>query len=231
MKLRRIRCVKVSSLIVNEYNGIRLSTTSNSLFKEVAQQLNVSLPDVVRPIPDALVCCPVVETALVQSFYICVNIVCKKKVTLYSGELTTTCQNPRCKRKMLLQRCKQAYLVELTLTNADGNQEIYTVFSETLEAYFETVDKQTIEDTLLQLSNVDFHVNQKCIIVKISQCQHNRTAKPANGNSESRMITSPSPSHDVSDEPKPRMITSPSPSHDEPNDDMLEEDAEEFDED
>ena len=90
-------------------------------------------PDVVRPIPDALVCCPVVETALVQSFYIGVNIVCKKKVTTYSGELTTTCQNPRCKRKMLLQRCKQAYLVELTLTNADGNQEIYTVFPERLK--------------------------------------------------------------------------------------------------
>ena len=83
----------------------------------------------------------------------------------------------------------------------------------------------------MQLSNVDFHVNQKHIIVKISQCQHNRTAKPANGNSESRMITRLSPSHDVSDEPKPRMITSPSPSHDEPNDDMLEEDVEEFDED
>eukprot|EP00794_Sanderia_malayensis_P017146 gene17146-18871_t len=108
-------------------------------------------------------------------FNICPNLDCRKKLNPYPAQIKVSCNN--CKRKMLLKKCPSTFTCQVTLACEDKTQSMYAIFPNVLAELFDTgvEDLDLLEDQLLSLENVDFHVNKKKVVMKI--IPHNKMDK------------------------------------------------------
>jgi len=152
-------------LTTESYNGVRLATIPTTKFS-VAKEVDVIYTDWkeydIAP-QVTKICCPFIDTVKVDTIHQCINIDCKKKVTFFPGENTVTCNN--CKRKMLVKRCTNSMVAEMTLTDKDDETKHYqiTMFNIVLSKMVKTAEQSNdqIVDAILFEENWDFTINKK----------------------------------------------------------------------
>ena len=64
-------------------------------------------------------CCSFTDSVKVSKYLLCVNKNFRKKVTPHPYYEKVVCNNPTCKRKMFVSRCKKAVNLELLLTGKE----------------------------------------------------------------------------------------------------------------
>ena len=126
------------NVIVQSYHGIKLTTTVNTVTEESPINIDVIWGEEVMPELTTLTCTEIISSK-VSSFLCCVNISCCRKVVPFPGELTVTCNNPTCRRKMLVKKCLPRVNVEITVER-DGSQINLTMFENILKSFFNDIN-------------------------------------------------------------------------------------------
>ena len=163
----------LTSLEIRDYLGVKLTTTSMTSVTKLSTEVKVdwSVHNMERN--EIELCCPSVDSIKMHEFLQCINSDCKKKVVPFLGEKKVRCNNQTCNRTMLVSRCKSITIYELTLTNKENDKQyIATAFDETIKKIIDMGTEQNtedeIEDSLLELTNVDFKINNKKIITAMT---------------------------------------------------------------
>ena len=129
---------KFTNLIVQNYQGGKLSTTAMTAFVHVQNaSLNINLVQIdLLSTSNQLVSSAQVASVKIDTFLTCVNIDCKKVVP-FPGEISVTGTNGKCRRKMLIQRCPKTFSYELTVQEEQNSKQfILTAFLNTLQKFF-----------------------------------------------------------------------------------------------
>eukprot|EP00794_Sanderia_malayensis_P013274 gene13274-14642_t len=162
--------IAITNVVCQFYNGRKLSTTADSAVSHLQNAINnIDWEEVKTANSLEVLSCPEIDCVHCHSFHICCNLDCKKKVVPFPGQASVTCST--CKRKMLLARCKETYTCEFILCATDDNKQFkLTAFPNTIDEFLPTKenDRESLEDTLLQLKNIDFEFNANHVITKIS---------------------------------------------------------------
>ena len=110
------------NLVVQHYQGIKLASTTNTSLNNVDEDVAVDWDSIKVKVDINKLCCLTISCVKSSTFYLCISLSCRKKVTPYTGETTVTCSNPGFKRKILVKRCKASYKVDGTF-HTDGEQQ------------------------------------------------------------------------------------------------------------
>lgn len=158
----------LTNVITDNFNGIKLATTSASEVRETDESFTVDWNTIKPSFNKETVCCPLVTSAKIMKYLVCVNQDCKKKVNPYPGQKTVSCNT--CKRKMLITRCKESFSCEVTIEDDSKRQILLTIFPKTLHQFFgdSNIDVDDYEDTLLAMENIDFEFTKKMIVTNMS---------------------------------------------------------------
>ena len=159
-------------LVVEDYYGIKVATTTCSRVELCADKLNIQWDKYNIEPKLTTLCCPNVDSAKVNVYLECINLDCRRKIVPFPGETKVECSYPTVGRKMLLvKRCKSNVNIELTLSEKDNDhqQNLVTVFSSVLKNVLnlEGKSEEEIEDRVLELEGVDFEVNKKKIVTSV----------------------------------------------------------------
>ena len=159
------------NLVVQHYQGIKLASTTNTSLNNADEDVTVDWDSTKVKVDINKLCCPTVSCVKSSTFYLCISLSYRKKVTPYSGETTVTCSNPGCKRKMLVKRCKASYNVDVTFDTDGEQQQTLTIFERTLVCFFhdESITAEKIEDMLLELENLDYTYNNKKVVLEMKR--------------------------------------------------------------
>ena len=168
-----LKTYSFQNLVVQHYQGVKLASTTNTSLNNVDEDVTVDWDDIKVKVDVNKLCCPTVSCVKSSTFYLCISLSCRKKVTPYPGETTVTCSNPGCKRKMLVKRCKASYNVDVTFDTDAEQQQSLTIFERTLVNFFndESITVEQIEDKLLELENVDYTYNNKKVVLEMKKHQ------------------------------------------------------------
>ena len=122
---------------------------------------------------DFVMCCPEIESIIVDSFMVCKK--CTKKIKVIPGTGLIMCQ--QCNREYLIENVKnneRSYQMTFSLDlRNDRNAVSATVFSSTLSEFFsENVldhfnNLTYLKRKILQLNKIDFTINSKRIVTKM----------------------------------------------------------------
>ena len=99
----------------------------------------------------SIICCPEVVSVKNMEYKCCVNIGCQKKIVPFPGEMTVKCNNPTCRRKMKVSRCKSTFTIEVTLEDDKMEQQVVTMFPNMVNKPFKKKSVDQIEDELLSV--------------------------------------------------------------------------------
>lgn len=176
----------LSEVIIKHYEGKRLQTTRGSIAKEIQVDLDrvvdwTMVPEVMfgpgnsaeqTLSRNVTMNCKIVSV-LMNTYPICVNQKCAKKVQIVPGEKIVKCNS--CFRKMLSGSCPCG-LNCMVDVEGDGAQMSLTIFpSELGELFGEDLIEQysekpeILEEKLLLLDNIVITYNKKNVVTKISQ--------------------------------------------------------------
>ena len=162
---------KITKLVTVSNFGIKLTSTANTICQESESKLKIDWDKLNCQDLNQVICSPEIMSAKLTKYLVCVNIDCKKKVTPFQGDITVTCTNSTCRRKMLVQRCKESFSLEITLQEPSGKQHNVTVFPKTLESFYQKKNKiiqiDELEDEMLEFNFLDFTVNRRKIVIKM----------------------------------------------------------------
>ena len=162
---------KITKLVIVSNFGIKLASAANTICQESESKLKIDWDKLNCQDLNQVICSPEIMSAKLTKYLVCVNIDCKKKVTPFQGDITVTCTNSTCRRKMLVQRCKESFSLEITLQEPSGKQHNVTVFPKTLESFYQKKNKiihiDELEDEMLEFNFLDFTVNRRKILIKM----------------------------------------------------------------
>ena len=159
----------IKSVLLEDYYGLRLYTTNSTVFEAHSKKYNTELSRF--NINDGYVkmCCPQIQSIIINSFYQCINASYKRKVSPFPGENKVTCGS--CKGKMLVKSLIKNSNTELELQGKGTWCDIIVrVFQNVLKNEFE-IDELTsdkLEDNLLEAENLDIIYNKNIIVVSIT---------------------------------------------------------------
>ena len=167
----------ITSILLEDFHGIRLNTTAITCFDIADHTLNVDWSKAgIQPMQN-IICCPDIESVKGNSYYQCKNVHCRKKITPNEGDDKVVCTG--CKRKMKVSKLNRNVNVEIQLLDSiKGHQLMLTVFPHVLNNLFDTTDLdiEEIEDKLLDMEHLDFVYNDKKKTV-VSICQHDLSSQ------------------------------------------------------
>lgn len=90
-KFQENKPYRFTSLLVDEYCGKRLATTTCTEYRDYEKNINIDWDNHnIQPITTKH-CCPVIESVKVNHYLQYANLNCKRKVTPYPGESTVRC--------------------------------------------------------------------------------------------------------------------------------------------
>ena len=159
----------IKSVLLEDYYGLRLNTTSSTVFEAHSTQYNIKWSKFGIDDENVKMCSPPIQSIEINSFYQWINGSCKHKVSPFSGENKVTCDS--CKRKMLVKRLIENSKIELELQDkVTGCDVIVTLFQNVLKNLFEIdeVTSDELQDKLLEAENLDIIYNKKEIVVSIT---------------------------------------------------------------
>lgn len=152
------------NVVIQHYNGIKISTTINTALEISGKHLDVDwenfIPDEHEVTVDSVLSCKV------ESFLCCVNVNCGRKVVPFPGERCVSCLS--CKRKMLVKRCCKKFNAEITISKTDDNQLTLTIFEKQLRELIPCIELETLEENILHLDTFKLTYNTKKIVTNIS---------------------------------------------------------------
>ena len=163
----------IKSVLLEDYYGLRLNTTSSTVFEAHITQYNIEWSKFNIDDGDngnAKMCCPQIQSIKINSFHQCVNASCTRKISPFPGENKVKIKI-KCKTKMLVKRLIKNSNIELeSQDKATGCDVIVALFQNVLKNLFE-IDELTsdeLEDELLEAENLDLIYNEKKIVVSIT---------------------------------------------------------------
>ena len=174
-QIQKNKVCKFSRLALQSNYGLKLTSTSNTVVLGTDIKLKINWDNLNIPSNTTQrLCCPQVMSAKVTTFLQCVNIDCRKKVVPFHGETVVSCQSPTCRRKMLVERCRQSYSLGITVhDDITAKQHVLTVFPKVVETFFSSseINIDTLENRVLSLSKIHFTVNRRKIVIKMQPHQ------------------------------------------------------------
>ena len=153
----------IKNVVTQNYQGLKVVATVNTTVEEHNNNIAVEWEE---EVPNSFrIQCAEVLSCKATSFRSCVNIICRRKVVPFPGEVSVTCSS--CRRKMLVKRCSESVTVELTVEN-NNQQIILTVFEKVLKEFIGPLSMETVEVQVLMLEDITITYNNKKVITAMT---------------------------------------------------------------
>ena len=106
-------CLTFSQMVVQHKFGTKLTNTVLTTVIPSSADIKVDWEKtpLAADFVDSIVCCPDAVSVKTTEYKCCVNISFQKKVIPFPGETTVKCNNPTCRRKMKVSRCKSTFTI------------------------------------------------------------------------------------------------------------------------